>query len=436
MRDTAAALALASALIGGTALSAAADEPIPGQDDVRRAQQHTDEVQSRVDAIQAQLKASAQRVEAANVALSEAAENYDYAQVKLQEAGKAADAAQAVAADANTKLDGAQEDVGRLAAQTYRSGGQLADLNVLLSPQGTDEVLEHASMMQVLAGQQQRTVRRADSARVVANSLTAQAAQALERRQAAADELEKTKEAAQQKAAAAQAALADDTKQKNALLTELAAARRTSVQVERQREEGLRRQADERREAAARAAREAAREAADRESAAAKDDNDGGGSSSGGSTSSGGSGNSGGSGSGGSASSGGSGGSRSSGSSSAGGSAVSWAKGKLGLPYLWGGEGPGSYDCSGLVMKAWAQAGVSLPHSSRLQYQSVQHISYDSMRPGDLIFFGTNTSNPSSIHHVAMYIGGGQMIEAPYTGAFVRIVPVRTSEAMPYAGRP
>nr|WP_269327878.1 C40 family peptidase [Kineosporia mesophila] len=205
------------------------------------------------------------------------------------------------------------------------------------------------------------------------------------------------------------------------MLTELAAARRTSVAIERQREEGLRRQAEERREAAARKA--AAERAAQAEREAADNDSD--------SNSGSGSGSSAGS-SGGSTSSGGS----SSGSSSAGAGAVSWARGKLGLPYLWGGEGPGSYDCSGLVMKAWAQAGVALPHSSRLQYASVQHISYGSMRPGDLIFFGTNPGNPASIHHVAMYIGGGQMIEAPYTGAFVRIVPVRSSEAMPYAGRP
>ncbi len=114
---------------------------------------------------------------------------------------------------------------------------------------------------------------------------------------------------------------------------------------------------------------------------------------------------------------------------------MDWAKGRIGLPYQWGGEGPGSYDCSGLTMQAWARAGVSLPHSSRLQYQSVQHISYSSMRPGDLVFFGSDRGDPGSIHHVAMYVGGGQMIEAPYTGAFIRIVPLRSSGAMPYAGR-
>ena len=122
--------------------------------------------------------------------------------------------------------------------------------------------------------------------------------------------------------------------------------------------------------------------------------------------------------------------------SSAGQSAVSWAKGKLGLPYQWGAAGPGSYDCSGLTMRAWAQAGVQLPHSSRLQYSQVDKISYSALRPGDLLFFATNPSNANTIHHVAMYVGGGQMIEAPYTGVNVRIVSLRQDGAMPYAGRP
>nr|WP_269329488.1 C40 family peptidase [Kineosporia babensis] len=273
--------------------------------------------------------------------------------------------------------------------------------------------------MQIVAGQQQRTVRKADSARVVANSLTAQAEEALKRRQAAADELAEAKQEAAQRSRVARDALAADTAQKNQLLAELAQTRRTSIEVERQREEGLRRQAEQQREATA-------REAVDNDRPAGHNGS-GTGSGSGAEASSGSSS----SGSSGSSNSSGS----SSGSSSAGASAVAWAKGRLGLPYQWGGEGPGSYDCSGLTMKAWAQAGVALPHSSRLQYQSVEHVSYGNLRPGDLLFFGTSVSNPESIHHVAMYVGNGQMIEAPYTGAQIRIVPLRSSGAMPYAGR-
>jgi len=87
-------------------------------------------------------------------------------------------------------------------------------------------------------------------------------------------------------------------------------------------------------------------------------------------------------------------------------------------------------------MRAWASAGVMLPHSSRLQYSQVDKIDYAGLRSGDLLFYATNTADPDTIHHVAMYIGGNQMIEAPYTGANVRIVTLRRSGSMPYAGRP
>jgi cell wall-associated NlpC family hydrolase len=115
---------------------------------------------------------------------------------------------------------------------------------------------------------------------------------------------------------------------------------------------------------------------------------------------------------------------------------VAWAKRQLGLPYRWGAEGPDSYDCSGLTMRAWQRAGVSLPHSSRAQYTQAQKVSYSRLRPGDLLFFATDPSNPATIHHVTMYAGRGLMVEAPSTGLRVRVVPMRQRGAMPWAGRP
>jgi cell wall-associated NlpC family hydrolase len=100
------------------------------------------------------------------------------------------------------------------------------------------------------------------------------------------------------------------------------------------------------------------------------------------------------------------------------GAAVAAAESRLGSPYVWGAAGPGAFDCSGLVMWAWGHAGVSLPHFSGAQYSSTTHISMSQLQPGDLVF----PSNPGS--HVAMYIGGGQIIEAPHTGAVVHIVPL------------
>jgi peptidoglycan DL-endopeptidase CwlO len=109
--------------------------------------------------------------------------------------------------------------------------------------------------------------------------------------------------------------------------------------------------------------------------------------------------------------------------------AVDAALSQLGKPYQWGASGPDSYDCSGLTMWAWAHAGVSLPHNSGAQYSATKRVPRPDLAPGDLLFYG----NP--IHHVTMYIGNGQMVEAPYTGAHVRVTSVARSDYVG-AGRP
>ncbi len=90
----------------------------------------------------------------------------------------------------------------------------------------------------------------------------------------------------------------------------------------------------------------------------------------------------------------------------------------LGRPYRWAASGPGSFDCSGFTMFVYARVGVSLPHSSRAQYSSGPQVSRADLKPGDLVFFG------SPIHHVGLYVGGGQMIHSPNTGELVSIDPL------------
>ncbi len=109
--------------------------------------------------------------------------------------------------------------------------------------------------------------------------------------------------------------------------------------------------------------------------------------------------------------------------------AVDAALSQMGKPYSYGASGPDSYDCSGLTMWAWAQAGVSLPHNSGAQYAATTRVDRSDWEPGDLLFFG------SPIHHVGMYIGNGQMVEAPYTGRSVRVVSANRSDYVG-AGRP
>lgn len=109
--------------------------------------------------------------------------------------------------------------------------------------------------------------------------------------------------------------------------------------------------------------------------------------------------------------------------------AVDAALSQMGKPYQWGAEGPDTYDCSGLTLWAWAHADVSLPHNSGMQYAATRRVARDDWQPGDLLFYG----NP--IHHVSMYIGNGQMVEAPYTGSEVRVVSAYRPDYVG-AGRP
>ncbi|HKF00183.1 MAG TPA: C40 family peptidase [Actinomycetes bacterium] len=107
--------------------------------------------------------------------------------------------------------------------------------------------------------------------------------------------------------------------------------------------------------------------------------------------------------------------------------AVRVALAQLGDPYLWGAEGPGRFDCSGLTSFAYAAAGVAIPRTSRAQfaaYAPTARVPLRDLRPGDLVFFATDPAVPSTIHHVGMYVGRGLMVEAPHTGATVRTASV------------
>lgn len=118
-----------------------------------------------------------------------------------------------------------------------------------------------------------------------------------------------------------------------------------------------------------------------------------------------------------------------SGTSGGGRLAAEAALSQLGKPYVWAADGPDTYDCSGLTMWAWAKAGVLLPHNSGAQYAVTARVAVEDWQPGDLLFFG------SPIHHVGMYIGGGEMVEAPYTGSFVQVSSAMRSDYVG-AGRP
>ncbi len=103
----------------------------------------------------------------------------------------------------------------------------------------------------------------------------------------------------------------------------------------------------------------------------------------------------------------------------------------IGIPYVWGGSSPSTgFDCSGFTAYVWGQAGYSLPHSAAAQAAMTMPVSYSELQPGDLVFYGWGY-----IHHVALYVGGGQIIHAPGRGRSVRVDSVYYWDQMHGAGR-
>jgi cell wall-associated NlpC family hydrolase len=108
--------------------------------------------------------------------------------------------------------------------------------------------------------------------------------------------------------------------------------------------------------------------------------------------------------------------------------AVAFALAQLGKPYVWATEGPNTYDCSGLVLAAYQSVGIHMPRVANDQYLAGTPVPVSQLLPGDLLFFSTDRSNERLIHHVAMYIGNGKVVEAPMPGEFVQISSIWWSE--------
>jgi peptidoglycan DL-endopeptidase CwlO len=103
-----------------------------------------------------------------------------------------------------------------------------------------------------------------------------------------------------------------------------------------------------------------------------------------------------------------------------------WLSEQLGKPYVWGGTGPEGYDCSGLSMMGYAQVGVPLPRTAAGQYAATAQVAFPlaAAQPGDLVFWAYRPSDPTTIHHVAVYAGSGRIIEAATEGVPIHEVPI------------
>jgi cell wall-associated NlpC family hydrolase len=412
---------------------------IPSKAAVERAKQAAASKAVQVATIERQLAAANARLEQLGIQSGIADEAYNGAVYRLQQAKAEAAAAAARATEAEKTLATQRAQIGRFAAASYQGGGDVAKIAPLFTANGPQDLLDSAGAARSVSAAMQGSYLRFSATQVMTNLFKVQADQAVVKVKKATDEAAAAKKAAEDAEAAQSAAVTAIGVQRTKSIAQLAVLQNTSVKVAAQRQRGLEELARQR--AAALAAKKAAelkrriaaREAAERRAEAAerareekeareeakknhgkkppkhkpsspgRDNNDnGGGHSSGGSAR----------------------------------DAINFALRQLGDMYLWGATGPSRWDCSGLTQGAWERAGVQLPHYSVAQYEQIQHIDEDQLRPGDLIFWATNPSDPGTIHHVAMYLGNGQMIHAPRTGKPVQIDSVYYWIPPNFFGRP
>ena len=359
-----------------------------------------------------------------------AGENLNEANIALAEATATASQASAEADAAEAAFQEGKQQIASVAQAAYRNGGGTLDsLAPYLDSDGLRSVETKQAGINSFSSSAEAKMQNVAALEQVAKVTRDAANTALASQQAATNEVQARTDAANQAAAAAQNEAAIVAAQRSAYVQELATKQNTTVDLINQREAALE---AERQEAARIAAEQAAAAAAERQAAAdaaaaaqasssssSSDDEDDDDSYSAPSYSyeepsysapsySGGGGAS---------------------------TAIATAQSYLGVPYVWGGESYGGVDCSGLTMLAWGSAGVDLPHLSRAQYSYGTHVPIGSMEAGDLIFWSSNGTQ-SGIYHVAIYLGGGQMIEAPTFGVPVRITGVYSwGSIMPYAVR-
>lgn len=380
------------------------ETPYPSADDIDRARARADGKAASVTALEAALTSARADLDRAGRSAEQAVEAYNGAQLALTRARTEETAAAGRAATAEAARAAAVEDAAQLAAETYRQGGgaELSAINALLAARGPREAGDRAAVISVVSRRTRQILDAATDTAAEAARASAAARAATGTAERAATEVGAAKARAEQRLAAQQTEVAAADRRREQLLAELAAARDTTVELERRRREALEEIAAREAAAAARAAAEqAAREA---EAAAAA---------------------------------------RPAAqppparpwSAEGAAAAVAFAKSKIGLPYVWGGEGPAGYDCSGLTMMAWRTGGKQLNHFAADQYAQSTPVTYRQLRPGDLVFW-TETGRAADIHHVGLYIGDDQMVEAPRAGMPIKQASLWIMGTPDYYARP
>ena len=324
------------------------------------------------DPIDDRIRAAAAQLDALNTRVDVAVEQYNEAQLALAAATRTSAASQAKVAAAQETVGELRGQLGKIAAAAYRTGGT-DDVITLVLTSDAQSFLAKAGLLDQLSRNQADTLQ---AVSVASHQLSEQ--------KAAADRAVATQKTVAATMAATKASIEADLASQASLLNSLKGEKARLDRIRAEQAAAAQRAAAASAAAAARASQASTVSRSTRSTT---------------STSSGAAASS----------------PNLPPSSDRAGTAVAWAKQKLGSPYQWAAAGPDRFDCSGLTMYVWGKAGVGLPHSSKAQYNSGPHVSQSQLAPGDLVFYG------SPIHHVGIYIGGGQMISAPHTGDVVKV---------------
>lgn len=377
--------------LGLTPGVAAAAPSRPSDTQIAQAKAAADAVAARVAQLSAQLAAEQEAVEAARTESLIALDEYQATETAYQLAKERADAAAAALAQATAELGVARSEVVAFARRSYMDGSSYAGAAALITAADPGELIERAALLEA-AGVHRSDVlgevtvlrEQADAAETVAVTALSEA-DALHAEAAVALEVAQTAEVAAREQAA-QVAI-----QQVQLETELAQA-----QQELTRLVGAREAADRTAQAAP-APAPAPKPTNTAPAPLGNTDTAG------------------------------------PGSASAATTAINAAMAYRGLPYAWGGggtRGPGpgkdpdegviGFDCSGLTQYAYAQAGIHIPRNSRAQYAALPKVASSDLRPGDLVFWANDPSDPGTIRHVAIYLGNDRVVQAPQSGDVVR----------------
>ncbi|TDC52339.1 NlpC/P60 family protein [Actinomadura sp. KC345] len=374
-----------------SARSAAAD-PTPGPEDVEHSEQEVRDRAAEVGRTKAKLAQADGELDRLAVAAAAAVERYHGERLELQRSQRAYQDAQARLAEADRRTEQTRAGLASFAAQLYRTSTGYDQVSSALVGQGGPQgFMDRAALLEMLAERRAAVVRRVEASKSVADVFRRQAQKALDEQGAATKRAEEARRLAQEAVVSQQESVQHIEAEKRRLERRLGSAQARAVRLKRARE-----RASEKVEA--RKARTAFIDSGRPQEGPATSVARG---------------------------------------AIAARAALKW----LGTPYSWGGgttAGPShgiahgagirGFDCSGLAMYAWDKAGVGLDHWTGTQWTSGPHIPIDALRPGDLVFFAKNTSDPGTIHHVGIYIGDGQMVEAPFTGGRVRVAGIHRGD--------